>query len=285
MRTTMVVPEYTISLLIWIVPVVWLSFFFIRKRILSPEKIYALAITVAALAFVGIALDLLFAGVFFMFPDPRMVCGITIRKIPIEEFIFYITGFWFVIFLYVFGDEWFLKKYNKPDARYARYRARLKRRIFVHKKSVAWAVVLLAGGIAVKRFINPQGGLLPGYYVFLTIAAYVPAIMFYRVTRAFVNWRALIFCLVVTVLVSLIWEATLALPHGYWNYQHGAMLGVFIGVWNELPLEAITVWFVCTLAILVYEFVKICYFTGVPSVPLHRHLLKIGTEWRRERDS
>jgi hypothetical protein len=276
----MFVPEYTVSLLIWIVPIMWLSFFFIRKRILSPEKIFALAITVAALALVGIVLDLLFARIFFLFPDPRMVCGIAIRKIPIEEFVFYITGFWFVIFLYVFGDEWFLKKYNKPDEVYARYRARLKRRIFLHRKSVIWAVVLLAGGVAVKRFINPQGGLLPGYFIFLTLSAYVPTIMFFRVTHAFVNWRAFLFCLIVTVLVSLVWEATLALPRGYWNYQHGAMLGIFIGVWNDLPIEAITVWIVCTLVILVYEFVKICYFTRVPSVPLHRHLLKIGTEWR-----
>ncbi len=277
------VPEYTVSLLLWIVPLGWFSYFFIRKRLLTPEKLYALGITVAVLALAGILLDLFFARFFFLFPDQRMVCGLLIRNIPVEEFVFYITGFWFVIFLYVFGDEWFLKKYNKPDAVYARYRDRLKRLIFVHNKSIACAAVILAVGIAVKRSVNPHGEWLPGYFVFLTMAAYVPAILFYRVTRAFVNWRAFAFCLTVIVLVSLVWEATLALPRGYWNYQHGAMLGIFIGIWSDLPLEAVTVWAVCTLVILVYEFIKICYFTAVPSVPFHRHLLKIGTEWRHGR--
>jgi hypothetical protein len=210
-----------------------------------------------------------------------MVCGITIRKIPVEEFVFYITGFWFVIFLYVFGDEWFLKKYNQPDARYARYRSRLKRLVFVHYRSIGYAAIILILGLVIKRLVNPQGEVVPGYFFFLTIAAYTPAVVFYRVTRAFVNWRAFLFSMIITVLISIIWEVTLALPRGYWDYQHGAMLGLFIGVWHDLPLEAVTVWIFCTLVIFVYEFIKICYFTVVPSVPLHKQLLKFGTEWRR----
>jgi hypothetical protein len=38
------------------------------------------------------------------------VLGISIKGIPVEEFVFYVTGFWFVIFIYVFCDEYFLKK-------------------------------------------------------------------------------------------------------------------------------------------------------------------------------
>jgi hypothetical protein len=281
MELSMPLPEYTISLLLWVVPIVCIFIFFIRKRLLSPEKIYALGITVALLAFAGIALDLLFAHLFFLFPDPTKVCGVTIREIPIEEFVFYITGFWFIIFLYVFGDEWFLKKYNQPDARYARYRSRLKRLIFVHYRNIGYAVIILLLGLVMKRLLNPRGEFVPGYFFFLTIAAYTPAVVFYRVTRAFVNWRAFLFSMIITVLISIIWEVTLALPRGYWNYQHGAMLGIFIGVWNDLPLEAVTVWIFCTLVIFVYEFIKIYYFTAVPSVPLHRHLLKFGREWRR----
>jgi hypothetical protein len=58
------------------------------------------------------------------------------------------------------------------------------------------------------------------------------------------------------------------------------MLGVFIKPWHDLPIEAVTVWIFSTLVILVYEFLKICYFTPVPSVPGHTLLLKIGREWR-----
>jgi len=88
-----------------------------------------------------------------------------------------------------------------------------------------------------------------------------------------------------TVLISIIWEVTLALPRGYWDYQHGAMLGIFIGVWHDLPIEAITVWIFCTLVIMFYEYVKICYFTDAPSVPGHKLLLKVGREWRKEKKS
>jgi len=106
--------------------------------------------------------------------------------------------------------------------------------------------------------------------------------LFYRVTKLFVNWRAFIFSMLATVLISIIWEVTLALPRGYWDYQHGAMLGIFIGVWHDLPIEAITVWIFCTLVIMFYEYVKICYFTDEPSVPGHKLLLKVGREWRKK---
>ena len=86
-------PEYTVSLLIWIIPVFVLTVFFINKRLLSPEKSFALIVTVAVLAAAGCALDLLFAKSFFLFPNPRAVIGLKIKGIPIEEFIFYVTAF------------------------------------------------------------------------------------------------------------------------------------------------------------------------------------------------
>jgi hypothetical protein len=275
------IPEYTLSLLIWILPLCAISLFFIAKKLLSPEKWFSLLISVALLAAVGIVLDLLFANVFFTFPNPRALCGMYLRRIPVEEFIFYITGFWFILFLYVFCDEWFLVKYNVPDERYARYRSRLKRLVFVHLSSLWWAAGLATGAILYKRFFNPAGNFFPGYFLFLLAAAYVPFFLFFRVTRNFINWRAFFFCLLLTVLLSIIWEVTLALPRGYWGYREGAMVGVFIGFWHRLPIEAVTVWIFCTLVILVYEFVKICYFTKIPSVPGHKTLLAVGKEWRK----
>lgn len=278
----MIMPEYTVSLLIWIVPIIAMTAFFIKKRLLSPEKSFALIVTVVALATTGIALDLLFAEFFFLFPNARAVLGIFIKGIPIEEFVFYVTGFWFIIFVYVFCDEYFLKKYNVPDKRYARFRARLKRILYVHLRSAWYALFMMAAAFAAKRLLNPTGALLPGYFMFLIITAYLPSFLFYRVTKSFINWRAFIFSMLVTVLISIIWEVTLALPRGYWDYRHGAMLGIFIGVWHGLPIEAVTVWIFCTLVILMYEYVKICYFTPLPSVPGHKLLLKVGREWRRK---
>lgn len=274
-------PEYTVSLAIWVLPILFFSVFFVSRRLLTPEKTFALIVTVAALAAIGCVLDLVFGKMFFRFPNPAMVVPLgRIRGMPGEEYVFYITGFWFIIFLYVFCDEWFLKKYNLPDERYARYRDRLKRTVFPHWLSL-W---LLAGlsllGIALKRLCNPAGPWLPGYFLFLMCAAYVPMILFYRVSKRFVNWRAFWFTIIVTLLVSVIWEATLALPRGYWDYHKEPMLGIFIGPWHDLPVEAVTVWIFCTLVIIVYEYVKIVYFTRTPTVPCHKAFLKIGREWR-----
>jgi hypothetical protein len=231
---------------------------------------------------VGIILDLLFASCFFSFPEPAAILNIKIRGIPIEEFVFYITGFWFIIFFYVFCDEWYLKRYNVPDETYARYRARLKKLVFINMRGVYWAVTLFAAGVIFKRISNPAGEFIPGYFTFLLIVAYVPFVIFYRVTHKFINKPAFMFCLTLTTLISIVWEVTLAIPRGYWGYQNGAMLGLFIPFWHQLPVEALTVWIFSTLVILVYEFVKICYFTKLPSVPGHTVLLKVGREWRKK---
>jgi hypothetical protein len=273
-------PEYTVSLLIWVVPLVVLAMLFIKKRLLSPEKWFALLVSVGIMAFVGIALDLMFAGRFFTFPEPRAVLGITIRYKPVEEFVFYITGFWFILFFYVFCDEWYLVKYNVPDKKYARYRSRLKKLVFIRISGVFWAIGFFAAAVLIKRIFNPGGDLIPGYFTFLLIVAYVPFILFIRVTRHFVNGPAFMFSLVLTMLISVIWEVTLALPRGYWGYQEGAMMGIFIEVWHRLPMEAVTVWVFCTLVILVYEFLKIRYFTPLPTVPGYKMLLRMGHDWR-----
>jgi hypothetical protein len=209
-----------------------------------------------------------------------MTIGWKIKGIPIEEFVFYITGFWFIAFVYVFCDEWYLLKYNRPDQLYARFRKHLRRRIFIHRTSIVLAAILVGLGIVIKALINP-GPVVPGYYTFLVIAAYMPMIFLCRITRLFVNWRGYILTVLTTVLISVIWEVTLALPRGYWNYQPDYMLGLFIKPWSKLPIEAVTVWICSSLAILVYEYVKIRFFTEIPSVPLYNLFLKWGREWRQ----
>jgi hypothetical protein len=273
-------PGYSITLLIWIVPIIGMMIFFIGKRLLTPEKSFALLATVVFLASIGIVLDLLFAHDFFTFNNTHAICGIKIRGIPLEEFVFYITGFWFILFFYVFCDEWFLLKYNVSDLKYARFRSRLKRKLFLHLKSLWLVPVLIVLGTLYKRIANPAGEFFPGYFAFLVMVAYVPAFLFYRITRNLVNWPAFFFSLQLTALISVIWEVTLAIPREYWGYQKGAMLGIFIKPWHDLPIEAVTVWLFSTLVILVYEFIKICYFTPIPSVPCYGLFLKVGREWR-----
>ena len=62
---------------------------------------------------------------------------------------------------------------------------------------------------------------------------------FFPVARRFINWRALSLTLFFMLLVSLLWEATGAVPYNWWNFQHRQMTGLFVGAWSRLPIEEV----------------------------------------------
>jgi hypothetical protein len=81
---------------------------------------------------------------------------------------------------------------------------------------------------------------------------------FFPVARRFINWRALSLTLFFMLLVSLLWEATLAVPYNWWSFQHRQMMGLFIGAWSRLPIEEVCVWIAVTYATaIVFEVVKV----------------------------
>ena len=60
------------------------------------------------------------------------------------------------------------------------------------------------------------------------------------------------------LLISLFWEATLAVPYHWWNFQHRQMMGLFVGAWSELPIEEVFLWIAVTYATaIVFEVVKL----------------------------
>ncbi len=252
-------PEYTISLLFWIIPLILISAFLSRKKRLGPIQKKAIAMNLVILAGVGWFLDLAFAKLFFIFPNLAMTLRINILQIPIEEFLFYLFGFWFIVLFYAFNDEYFLRKYNRDDHVYSRFARRINSllALYFSRRTLAIIVVTLIGFTLLKQWLNPGKTILPGYIIFLMLFAYLPFIMFWRITRKFVNIRAIILVVTVTTLISIIWEVTLALPRGYWDYNRDYMIGVFIPAWHNLPLEAVTVWVFSSLIILSYEYTKI----------------------------
>jgi hypothetical protein len=65
------------------------------------------------------------------------------------------------------------------------------------------------------------------------------------------------------VLVSLLWEVTLALPNGWWDYHHARMLGVLIEPWSELPLEATALWPISAWSnVLLFELFRVKLHSG-----------------------
>lgn len=250
---------YTWSLLLFIIPITVIAFWFLpHEHVKVPKR--AFWQTILVLVPLGCALDFFFARWFFVFANAGATLGITAPAmgggVPIEEYLFYVTGFLAVLLIYVWFDEYWLAAYNVPD--YAGGAKGISRLIQFHPTSLIAAVILILAGIIFKKFFSgyPEG--FPGYFAILVIGGFLPAITFFPSVRDFINWRALSLTMFLMLLISLLWEATLAIPYGWWGYQPSEMLGVFIGGWSGLPLEAVCVWIAVTYATaIVFEVVKI----------------------------
>ena len=58
--------------------------------------------------------------------------------------------------------------------------------------------------------------------------------------------------------MSLLWEVTLALPYGWWEYRSNILIGLHIGAWSGLPIEAVCVWLAVSFTTVIsYEVIKI----------------------------
>jgi hypothetical protein len=276
------IPEYTISLLFWILPIGLILAFLVRRKLLGQIQFRAATWTIILLTPVGFLLDVGFGKLFLCFPCENMSIA-EILDIPIEEFIFYITGFWFIVLLYIWGDEYYLKKYNVDDRHYrlfsrlVRRRLGLERRIWLYA-AAAGAAILFA---LIRKVAVPDEAGYPGYAWFLLGFAYLPFLLLWQQVKKFVNRRSLAMTIIVTTLISIIWEVTLALPRGYWNYKQGTMMGICIPVWNNIPIEAVSVWLASSMTVLLYEYLKIFHFgktsgQGAFSRPLRLAFWKKG---------
>ena len=257
---------YTWSLLLFTVPIVVIAFWLLPgERVKIPRR--AFWWTIGILVPFGFALDFFFAHSFFVFSNP----GATLKigapalggPVPIEEYFFYLTGFIAVLLIYLWLDEFWLAAYNVPD--YPGESKKISRLFHFHPTSAILGLVLIAIAIAYKKFLSASPEGFPCYFTFLVAAALVPATSFFPTARAFINWRAFSLTLFLMLLVSLLWEATLAVPYGWWGYQPKQMVGLFIGAWSDLPIEAVCVWIAVTYAtVIVFEIVKLWQASGRP---------------------
>jgi hypothetical protein len=252
---------YTLSLLLFIVPIVVITVWFLPgERLHIPRR--AFWRTIAILVPLGCLLDLVFAQWFFEYPNAGASLGIHAfafgKPVPVEEYIFYFTGFLVDLLLYVWLGEFWLAAYNVPD--YPGEARQMRRLLQFHPTSLILAVALVGAAWFYKKHfasVEDQAG-FPGYFAFLVLGALAPAVSFFPVARRFINWRALSLTLFFMLLVSLLWEATLAVPYNWWNFQHRQMMGLFIGAWSGLPIEEVCVWIAVTYAtVIVFEVIKV----------------------------
>jgi Lycopene cyclase len=255
---------YSVSLLIFVTPIVAIGFWLLRP---GQARISQRAFwwTAGILFPLGAALDFFLAQFFFRYPNP----GATLRigapalggAVPVEEYLFYLTGFLAVLTIYVWLDSYWLQAFAVPDD--DTQRTDFGRLLGFHPGSFLLAVVLIGGGIVYRRMAEPGSPGFPGYLTFLVLTALLPSIALYRAVNRVINWRALNLTLFMILLISLLWEVTLAIPYGWWAYQPSAMVGVYIRAWDNLPIEAVFVWISVTyMTVLVYETIRNWHASG-----------------------
>jgi hypothetical protein len=252
---------YTVSLLLFVFPIAVIAGWFLPgEGLYLPRR--AFWRTLAILVPLGFILDFFFAQWFFVYPNMGATLGIRApalgRSVPVEEYIFYLTGFLAVLLLYVWLGEFWLAAYNMPD--YPGEARKVRRLLQFHPISLILALVLIGAAWLYKKHLalpDDRAG-FPGYFTFLVVGALLPSVSFYPVARRFINWRALSLTLFFMLLVSLLWEATVAVPYNWWNFQHRQMIGLFVSAWSCLPIEEVCLWIAVTYAtVIVFEVMKV----------------------------
>lgn len=255
---------YSVSLLIFIVPVLLIAFWFLPQDQIRISK-RAFWWTVGILFPLGAALDFFFAQFFFSFPNPGATLGIPAPalggSVPVEEYVFYLTGFLAVLLLYIWLDGYWLHAYSVPED--DTQRIGFKRLLGFHPTSFFLAIALIAGAVIFRKLARPDLPGFPSYLTFLVLTALLPSVILYGAIKQVINWRALSLTLFMMLLTSLLWEATLAIPYGWWSYQPKAMVGIYIRAWDSLPIEAVFVWIAVTyMTVLVYETIRCWHASG-----------------------
>ena len=276
---------YTWSLTLFAVPLAAILVSLLRNpKVRIPRKSFFL--TLALMLPICFLLDVAFARTFFTFTNEEATLGVKFwglqfgplslrRDVPIEEFIFYILGLTVSLAFYFWLREIWFKSYNEGDVTESvadgKEFAASDLLQDVHPFKVSVRPVLLALGLATAAFLYKKFGSheyhegYPFYFYYLLGFVFIPAFLFFRIARNFINWRALSFAVLAMLLVSLFWEACLAIPFGWWGYQPDYMTGLFILQWFRsglaspgLPIEAVLVWVQVTFSmVIVYEVVRL----------------------------
>lgn len=264
---------YTWSLALFILPVLCLWWWFANNRSRFDRNWRAFWWTVGLITPLWTVLDAALALRFFTFVNrdatlrwnfpglhPEHGWGLFI---PIEEFIFYWTGSLVILLTYIWACEVWVPAYTQTPEEYEREADGITRATLIHWNYLWIGLAVFFAGWAYKYSWAPEhNDHFPGYWAFLLGIIVIPTSMFIRVVGRFINFRAFSFMLQLLLLVSLMWEVTLALPNEWWNYQREAMLGVMVKPWANLPAEAALLWLAAAFNnVVLYEVFKLFHHT------------------------
>jgi hypothetical protein len=106
---------YTISLVLFALPVAGMVVWFLMRRDRTKHHWEAFRATLLVIVVLWSALDVFLANTLFVFPDPEATLGIEVFSyhpelgwrphVPIEEFLFYMSGSAFLVLAYIWASE------------------------------------------------------------------------------------------------------------------------------------------------------------------------------------
>ena len=266
---------YTVSLTIFLVPVLAIGIVHLRAPI-HPVDRRALFAATATVTGLGAVLDLIFGYSFFSFHNPGATLGLRLPAwsfhelrwapsyLPVEEFLFYILGGLFMVAVYLWADNHWLQAYE--PAHHGDEARKIRRLVHWSPAYALLCVALIVGGWMFKKFgPHEYHAGFSGYFTFEVLLALLPTIVFFRGVQQLINWHAFAFAWGALLLLSVVWEATLAVPYGWWGYKNEQMLGLQILAWHRLPVEAVLLWLMAAWgAVISYEFWRAYFHMARP---------------------
>jgi len=282
---------YTRSLSLVYLPICVLLWWFWKHPDHQPADRVGLKHTLYFLVPLWSLVDILAAPSIFRFPN----CKATLEwyvpawlpgqgfsgRVPVEEFFFYLGASLLFLLLYLWGKAvWFVQP---PATQSLPERARASVPVVTFRW---WGLALMLALITIAALVKYGLGIVaplpvansscnipqtdfsgvgfPLYFSLLLLIALGPITLLWQKMIPLINNQAMLLTVLVGVLVSLMWEATLALPYGWWDYNDYWMLGLYIKPWFGLPIEAALLWFCGGVgSVVLFELFKSQYASGL----------------------
>ena len=147
---------YTVSLLLFIIPFLVIALWFIpQEAVKIRRKVFA---GPSACSFPSAPASTSSSPATSS-PSPTQSATLGIKApalgspVPIEEYVFYLTGFLCVLLLYIWLDEYWLSAYHVETE--STQRKQFHRLLQLHPESIILAVILVAGAIIYKKHFSP----------------------------------------------------------------------------------------------------------------------------------
>jgi hypothetical protein len=143
---------YTWSLLLFVVPIVLIAFWLMpNEGVRLPRR--AFGWTLGILVPAGCGMEYFFSKRFFVFPNTGATLGIGAParggSVPVEEYVFYLTGFVAVLLIYLWLSEYWLASYGVAD--HPAEAGKVERLLVFHPASAGVGLVLVALAVLYKK--------------------------------------------------------------------------------------------------------------------------------------